>query len=151
MIEKKREGISEYFGKSSRCIRVKREHFKLRVASQESPKEKGLIPGPSLVNPGVRIGVGIENVVKVNKRSGLEARKDPEQQEGQVAPDLGDMRGVDEENVAGFQLFKKRERALLDGFHHHGADRSVRFRKERVKPVGMGLNKGELWINLSIG
>src|SRR3989442_10414671 len=87
-------------------VRIEEHHGKCVVVLKEGPQEVRLVPGPALEHPRPRVFERVEDVVHVDVDSAPETRQDLKHQVVDVAPDLADMRGVDEENVRVLELFE---------------------------------------------
>ena len=78
----------------------------MRVVRQESPEEVILIPGPPSFGPNFDVLEWPKDVVEVNDDPSPQTWQHVENQMIDVAPDLGDVGGVDEEDIARFELIE---------------------------------------------
>ena len=76
------------------------------IILEECPQHITLVPRSTFIDPLLRIFEREEDVVEVNINALREGRKDFEEDTINVAVDLADVRGVNEQDVIRFELLK---------------------------------------------
>jgi len=96
---------ADEFGKLEKCVVAAEEHAKRARMHQKRADHVLLVPAAVFAeHPFLWIFGGQEDVVDVDAHAAAQAREDFEDEVIDVAAGLGDVRGIDEEHVTGFEL-----------------------------------------------
>ncbi len=113
------------------------------VELQKGPQKISFIPGIALQQLFLWILERPQNVVKMDDDSGIQDGKDIEKDECHVAPDLDDVRRINEQDVTLAKIPKQIERSILNRLANDGVSAPVLLTEDVQQPPRKGVDEGK--------